>query len=648
MPANLQHHQKGAEAPYGRSDMWHDIEAEVDLLNFGVVARAAADLIRQAGGAPLTIGVSGGGGAGKSTLVKLIRADLEGGMPEDAPASNAYVVMEFNAWLYQGYEDARQALLQAVSDRLLEEAKKRKTFVEKALDFAKRVRLLKVARLAAPMLMHAGIGSVAAGPLGAFVGAATGLVKGLSDETKREEQLAALKEAYADLKPELKELIAERQEDSLPKEIHALREAFAKLLADMGVTLVVFVDDLDRCLPHTAIATLEAMRLLLHVKNTAFVIAADESMIRGAVRAHFAGVDIENGLVTSYFDKLIQVPLRVPRLGVNEVKVYLALLMAELAVRQGQLTPEVQKQGQDTLLSLLKTAWGKGITRGDLAKSYGNEAKNIATSLDMADQLAPLLVSASDIAGNPRLIKRFLNNLMIRLTIAKAMNMPIAIEQLVKVQLLERVASPAAFEFFVKTVASSPDGRAEFLDPLEAAARTDEEYVAPHASWAPPFYQQWVRLSPLMAGSDLRALLHLSRDRSLGLAAYDELSEDAKRLLEATMEAKDVSKVLVSQLMARSQADVSRILTRLIRKARDAQWEAVDLLRCLNCTEAHPELGDQFVQALEEISPSKRPYAILPKLKVKPWAALLLSDWRDDPESVEQVKMYLKTFKGAK
>ncbi|MDN7535465.1 hypothetical protein [Burkholderia orbicola] len=42
----------------------------------------------------------------------------------------------------------------------------------------------------------------------------------------------------------------------------------------------------------------------------------------------------------------------------------------------------------------------------------------------------------------------------------------IAIEQLVKVQLLERVASPAAFEFFVKAVASSLNGEAEFLEAL--------------------------------------------------------------------------------------------------------------------------------------------------------------------------------------
>lgn len=98
-------------------------------------------------------------------------------------------------------------------------------------------------------------------------------------------------------------------------------------------------------------------------------------------------MDIESGLVTSYFDKLIQIPLKVPRLGVNEVKVYLALMMADLAVRQQQLTPKFQPQGQTALLALLKTAWGKGITREDLTKAYGDGAKSIATALDISGSL---------------------------------------------------------------------------------------------------------------------------------------------------------------------------------------------------------------------------------------------------------------------
>ena len=628
--------------------MWHDIEAEVDLLNFGVVARAAADLIRQARGTPLTIGVSGGWGAGKSSLVKLIKTDLEASSAGGARAPGDFLVMEFNAWLYQGYEDARQALLQAVSDRLLDEAKKRQTMIDKAFAFAKRVKLLKTARIVAPMVAHVAIGSVAAGPLGAFFGAATGLVKGFADESKREEQITALTEAYSELQPELQGLIREKPDDSLPKEIQALREAFAELLQDMGVTLVVFVDDLDRCLPNTAISTLEAMRLLLHVKHTAFVIAADESMIRGAVRAHFKGVEIEDGLVTSYFDKLIQIPLRVPRLGVNEVKAYLVLLLADLASRQGVLSLAQQAQGQTNVLKLLKGAWGKGITRDALRTAYGDGAARISSQLDMADQLAPILVSASDIAGNPRLIKRFLNNLMIRLTIAKAMEMPLAIDHLVKVQLLERCASAAAFEFFVKAVASNPAGAAEFLNELESAALKGGTFVPPHPSWAMPFYEQWVRLSPRLAGVDLRPVLHLSRDRSLGLASYDELSEEAKRVLEATLDATETSKLLISALSALNHADVSRILAVAIRKGRENQWDSQDVLRCLNCTEAHPELGEQLAQALQEIPADKRPAAILPKLKGEPWALSMLMQWRDDPDSDAKTKTYLKSFKGAK
>jgi predicted KAP-like P-loop ATPase len=71
----------------------------------------------------------------------------------------------------------------------------------------------------------------------------------------------------------------------------------------------VLIDDLDRCLPETTISTLEAIRLFLFLKNTAFVIAADNDMIKHAVRKHFVGIE-NDLLVTSYFDKLIQVPIR--------------------------------------------------------------------------------------------------------------------------------------------------------------------------------------------------------------------------------------------------------------------------------------------------------------------------------------------------
>lgn len=80
--------------------MWQDIEAEVDLLNFSLVAEAAAQLIRDSNGSPLTIGVSGGWGTGKSSLVKMVGSLLGA----DAESKQKYVFLEFNAWLYQGFD----------------------------------------------------------------------------------------------------------------------------------------------------------------------------------------------------------------------------------------------------------------------------------------------------------------------------------------------------------------------------------------------------------------------------------------------------------------------------------------------------------------------------------------------------------------
>jgi predicted KAP-like P-loop ATPase len=108
-----------------------------------------------------------------------------------------------------------------------------------------------------------------------------------------------------------------------------LREHFEATLAQIGATLIVLIDDLDRCLPETAISTLEAIRLFLFLDHTAFVIAADDKMIRQAVRVHFKNVDLDGDLVTNYFDKLIQVPIRVPPLGTQDVRAYLMLLFVE-------------------------------------------------------------------------------------------------------------------------------------------------------------------------------------------------------------------------------------------------------------------------------------------------------------------------------
>lgn len=307
--------------------MWSDNETTVDYLNFGVVADACAKLLQQAGGEPISIGVSGGWGAGKTSLVRMVEVRLKAAVKPD---ENTYVVVTFNPWLYQDFEEARSALLQLVGDEVLRLAGKNESLAKKAKRVLKRINLLRVAQLggeaAATLCTGVPIGSIGQAVLkvGEFLG--FGEQNDESDAGEKKDK---------DGKKNDESLIKPAEPISLPNEIQAFRSALEELLDELKVTLVVFVDDLDRCLPRTAISTLESIRLLLFLKRSAFVIAADNEFIRGAVQVHFEGAGISTEVATNYFDKLIQVPLHVPRLGVNEAKAYLALLLMERAYKAG-------------------------------------------------------------------------------------------------------------------------------------------------------------------------------------------------------------------------------------------------------------------------------------------------------------------------
>ncbi|MEI8120441.1 MAG: P-loop NTPase fold protein [bacterium] len=612
--------------------MWHDVETTRDLLNFTVVAETAAQLVRESAGQPLSIGVSGNWGTGKSSLVKMIGSSLK---TADAHEGK-YVFLEFNAWLYQGYDDARMALLQSVADKLLAEAERRKTHLDKATEFAKRVNWLRVGKLLAPTVSGALIGGTLAGPVGAIIGAVGGLCK--AGVPPSPEDIEKVKDAYATLQPELASLLKEREAKSLPREIAELRAAFEDILTSLDVTLIVLVDDLDRCLPDTAISTLEAMRLLLFLPRTAFIIAADEQMIRGAVRVHFRDVDLDDDLVTSYFDKLIQVPLRVPRLGITEVKCYLILLLAELSERRGDITKEARTRAETTILIAVRQSWAGGLTRKKMEEAFGADAAKVSTAIDIADQLASIMVSADRIAGNPRLIKRFLNNLMIRDAVARAQGLTIAFDQLVKLQLFERCAPAAAFEYLVKQVADREDGKAAFLIEIEAFLAKGESFGIPDPSWDVPFVADWLKLNPRLGDVDLRPLLYLSRDRALSLASFDELSPEGRALLEGLLEANSIMSPLVDQLKSLGEAESERILSRIRRRARSNQWDRVTLTQALHVPKAFPNLGPSFVNLLNEIPASKRPAPLIPLIRNEAWAREMLERWGADEKSPQPVK----------
>lgn len=57
--------------------MWTDNETDRDFLNFSTVATTVSEIIARANGQPVSIGVSGSWGVGKSSMIKLVQANLK-------------------------------------------------------------------------------------------------------------------------------------------------------------------------------------------------------------------------------------------------------------------------------------------------------------------------------------------------------------------------------------------------------------------------------------------------------------------------------------------------------------------------------------------------------------------------------------------
>jgi predicted KAP-like P-loop ATPase len=106
-------------------------------LGFQHLSNTVVSIIRRDHLLPATIGVYGDWGSGKSSLVQVIQAGLE--KEEDV------VVLSFNGWLFEGYEDAKTALMGSILEELIDHRKLLPEVKEKAKKLLKRVDGLKVA-----------------------------------------------------------------------------------------------------------------------------------------------------------------------------------------------------------------------------------------------------------------------------------------------------------------------------------------------------------------------------------------------------------------------------------------------------------------------------------------------------------------------
>ena len=487
--------------------MWSDNIAERDYLGFDVHANLIKGLIDEPGMLPITIGVFGDWGSGKSSIMDSLKKAY------DAEGDKTTVCLQFNGWVFEGYDDAKAALIEAILKSFEDNKSLPRKANNKVKKLAKSVNWMRaigfgVKNVAVPLVAASLTGGLSLGPQ------LFEWIKGLTEDPQQ------IADAVKDLDYDKfkKKYLKEDKTPSLEEQyqlVRKFRDDFKEMLDEANITkLIVLIDDLDRCLPDRIIDNLEAIKLFLNVENTAFIIGADQRIVRDAIRHRYKDLmarddEKENKrVVVDYLEKLIQVPYNLPKLSDTEVETYITLLFCE---------DEFGKDGMTDVINAFKE-----YRKTDRYSVFGIEqVKNVITDstvqkrledkVALISKLSPLI--AGNLDGNPRQIKRFLNTFVLRKKLADVAKLAdFKDDVLAKLMILE-YAEPNMFAELYSWQAQNM-GYAQELKKFEKKNEAGEHEIDDkHKPWKEAKIIKWLDSAPFLADVDLRDYFWISRDR---------------------------------------------------------------------------------------------------------------------------------------
>ena len=539
--------------------MWSDKETSKDLLVFNVHASLLKSVVTNEKNLPITVGLYGDWGSGKSSVLEILKEQLKD--------DDETVVIYFDGWAFESFDDAKIALIQGIVDEL-EINKKFLSKVGDGLsdlkeDFVKLkdsinwMRLLKVtATMAVPTIAAFATGGASVIPTIALaLKNNQDNLSSIIDEGKLEEFL--------------KQSVVKEDDEKKYAAVREFRSDFEKLIrkSKQG-KVVILIDDLDRCLPRHIIDSLEAIKLFLNVPKTAFVIAADEFIVSNAIKSEYKslidaskeGEGNRQDLGKSYMEKFIQLPYHLPTLSRKEVETYVTLLFC-------------QEFLDSESFEKVQLDFSKFITDNKFEKYGWDNIRNIIdpTKYIELNETIGFVSHFSTIIGtalrwNPRLIKRFLNAYEIRLSLLKASGLDSQPNKfaLLKLMLLEQQYINL-FRVLHGWVMSY-DGSENKIVTLEQAIESDN-FPEEMAEWNIPEVKSLIEREPKFSSVDMKELFWVSRDNIIdAMSGTTLIPARVKKLFNDSYNAasdnilKPLCEGLVKQLSAEDLRDYYSLL----------------------------------------------------------------------------------------
>lgn len=391
-------------------------ETAPDVMGFGRMAQGISRFLRHERTLPpLTISIDGPWGSGKSSLMNLLRADLE---------RYGFRPIWFNAWHHQREEHLLASLLDSIRSHAAPPW-------WRPDNWAFRARLLDIRGrrhwVAALLLLGVLSGLAVTLPL-------EDLEKfSWTEFAKNTAALAFLAAAISGAAAFWKgltafgvdpaKLLANVSARSRPRDLQmqtSFRETFAREFRDVTDalgprSLIIFIDDIDRCTPENMLTVLESVNFLVSSGGCFIVIGMARDIVERAVALQFAPVVEELGDETGeatpeqrrerrlrfarqYLDKLINIEIPLPQPTDDQAR----RLLLERRREAAEPTPAEQfasaaRRFAPAVLAAASVLVGLGI--GYQVNQWRSEADFTATQAPAARQTAPASAQADSAPG---------------------------------------------------------------------------------------------------------------------------------------------------------------------------------------------------------------------------------------------------------